>query len=98
MKCRFYEFNTTKNLDIEIMRFIMILSVTVLHFSEDYGFAGILNGGYLGVDFFFIIGGFYLAKHYIREKKDENISPMKSAKEFAKYRVLKISYPYFFPC
>lgn len=69
------------------MRFIMILSVAVLHFIEDYGSAGILNGGYLGG--FFVIGGFYLAKHYIKEKEDQRISPMKKAKKFGLAEIIR---------
>lgn len=85
-----------KNLDIELMRFIMTLCVAVLHFSEDYGFVGIFNGGYLGVDFFFVIGGFYLANHYVREKDNSSFLPMKKATNFVKHRVKKIYYPYIF--
>ena len=63
-----------KNLSIELMRYLMIIAVAVLHFGED--FVGdmriFLGGGALGVDFFFLIGGFYLAHHYYKHKSSES--------------------------
>ena len=49
----------TKNISIELMRYLMIMAVVILHFGEDFtGEMRTLMGGALGVDFFFIIGGF----------------------------------------
>lgn len=82
-----------KNADIEFLRFFMILAVTALHFSEDYiGNHGILAGGYLGVDFFFILSGFLLAKHF--KKDNAAIRPFDKAQRYLWYRIKQLYLPY----
>lgn len=87
------EIHHNKNLDLELMRFVMILAVCLLHFSEDFGggHKGI-GGGYLGVDFFFLVGGIFLAKHYDRCKSAE--SPVIQAREYLKARLKRLYPPY----
>lgn len=58
-----------KNADLELARFLMIIAVAVLHFTEDYVGHSFISGGYLGVDFFLTLSGFFLMFHYEREKK-----------------------------
>lgn len=84
-----------KNLDIEIMRFFMILSVTILHFSEDYrGTNANCAGGYLGVDFFFVISGIFLAQHYEKHKSDK--PAFAQAKDYFLHRLKRLYPPYLF--
>lgn len=83
-----------KNSEIEIYRFIMIMGVAILHFSEDYtqnqkGF----YGGYLGVDFFFILSGFFLMMHFYRNYKEQE--PVGASVTYIINR-LKVLYPPFF--
>lgn len=59
-----------KNLEIECYRFLATAAVAVLHFSEDYtGSHGIINGGYLGVDFFFMLSGYFLMQHWLKQER-----------------------------
>lgn len=82
-----------KNLDLEFMRYIMILSVAVLHFNEDYtGSSAPWPGGYLGVDFFFLVGGLFLAQHYDRHKTDE--PPVIQARDYLICRLKRLYPPY----
>lgn len=47
-----------KNISIELMRFLMMISIAVLHFGEDFsGMSRTLKGGAIGVDSFFILQG-----------------------------------------
>lgn len=55
---------TNKNLSIEAFRFIIICFICIWHFD---GHCGILQRGYLGVDFFFILSGMLLYKSSIKE-------------------------------
>ncbi|NFG28049.1 acyltransferase [Clostridium botulinum] len=59
-----------KNNAIEFWRFVIISFVIMLHFDEDYvGKYIFFSGGYLGVDFFFILSGFFLVHNYERSYK-----------------------------
>ena len=53
-----------KNLSIEFMRYLMIIAIAILHFGEEFPNPFPTLGGALGVDFFFVVGVFYLAQHY----------------------------------
>ena len=70
--------NKSVNIEIEILRFFMITSIAILHFSEDMSTQlgnvehGIIPGGYLGVEFFFLISGFFLAKRFEREDRNNS--------------------------
>ena len=81
-----------KYIDIELMRYVMIMAVAILHFSEDYAGSGdALMGGYLGVDYFFLIAGFFLASNYEKlAEKNNLVSPW----NFTKTRIKKIYIPY----
>jgi len=82
-----------KNADIEFLRFFMILAVIILHFSEDYvGIPGILKGGYLGVDFFFILSGFFLKKHF--DNDNSSLGPFDKSQKYLWYRVKQLWLPY----
>lgn len=81
-----------KNADIELMRFLMITAVAVLHFGEDYtGISRTLRGGYLGVDYFFLIGGFFLAAHV---KKEQEMGMAHDTAEYMRGRLKRLYAPY----
>lgn len=62
-----------RNNAIEFWRFIIIAFVIMLHFDEDYvGKYMFFSGGYLGVDFFFILSGFFLMNTYEKSHKSEH--------------------------
>lgn len=83
-----------RNFDIELMRYLMIIAVAVLHFGEDYtGTMRTLKGGALGVDFFFLISGFYLAQHYYKNSTNE--SPIIQTNRYFIKRVQRL-YPAYF--
>lgn len=82
------------NAEIEVLRFLMILGVMILHFSEDYiDERGIVWGGHLGVDFFFVLSGFFLYKHYMKKKGEADVAWLAAIK----YTLHKIKtlYPHF---
>lgn len=53
---------------IEVYRLVFILLIAVMHFREDWNNAVLqkawYEGAWLGVDFFFILSGFFLMKHF----------------------------------
>ena len=50
------------------------------------------GGGYLGVDFFFLVGGLFLAQHYDRHKTEEE--PMVQARDYLILRLKRLYPPY----
>lgn len=67
--------------DINILRGISILLVTVFHF-----FPKILPNGYLGVDVFFVISGFLISLGILKNTKDNSFSYI----DFYKRRIHRI--------
>lgn len=54
--------NKRVNGNIEVLRYIFTVIIAIMHFmSNFYGDAGRFSGGYLAVDFFFMLSGFFLA-------------------------------------
>ena len=58
-----------RNKTIEFYRFFTILIIAIFHFNAQYfrdgaGLSLWPKGGYLGVDFFFIISGMFLMYHF----------------------------------
>lgn len=52
--------NTKRNVDIELVRIFAIVVIMALHFQEDFtGKRSFFSGGYLGVDIFFMLAGFF---------------------------------------
>lgn len=85
--------NEERNNAIEFWRFIMIGFVCLLHFNEDYiKNHGTFAGGYLGVDFFFILSGYLLIKSY--NKKNSGEKPGKQAVKYLLHRI-KTLYPHY---
>ncbi|KQT86047.1 acyltransferase family protein [Aurantimonas sp. Leaf443] len=55
--------------DIEGLRAISVLAVLTFHANPDW-----LPGGFLGVDFFFVISGYLLTAILIRERREDRLS------------------------
>ena len=55
--------------DIDGMRAIAVLSVIIFH-----AFPGYLNGGFVGVDIFFVISGFLITNFIVRSINDNNFT------------------------
>lgn len=89
---------TKRNGNIEILRFIFSLFIILVHFcnKDRYGFGAT---GYLGVDFFFIISGFFLGKKLKKEKelhsKEPLIKTLIASKDYTLSRIISI-YPFYF--
>ena len=59
--------NTQRNNAVELLRFAIIMCVCVHHYC------GYAPGGYLGVDFFFVLGGFLLMQHFRYKNHSEQM-------------------------
>ncbi|KVV07310.1 acyltransferase family protein [Burkholderia ubonensis] len=55
--------------DIDALRALAVLSVVVFH-----AFPGILPGGFVGVDIFFVISGYLITSHILRELQEGRFS------------------------
>lgn len=60
-----------RNNNIELLRLAFCIFIILLHYCEQFGYFGALTfrGGYLGVEFFFMVTGTYLAKS-IKERRE----------------------------
>lgn len=83
-----------KNRAIEAYRFIFCLTVCLFHFSPysgravaDYPF----KGGYLAVEFFFIVSGYLLIKHFAdKSKPEDRVQPALAAWQYIKSKYLRL--------
>lgn len=81
-----------RNVEIEMYRGLMSILIAILHFSEDYtGTTGIFPGAYLGVEFYFIISGYFLMSNFLKYNK-EDFTPAENALVYIKNRIRKL-YP-----
>ena len=76
-----------KNSAIEFLRFLIIISVVLHHF---FWYS---SAGYLGVDFFFLLSGFFLMSYYTRTAIDGE-EPALAAVKYTKKRYLRL-FPYY---
>lgn len=76
--------NNEKNYAIEFFRFLFITIIAIHHLQPRFNIQYIASG-YLGVEFFFILSGFFLANKFERKR-------MKSGIEYTKSRLKKL-YP-----
>lgn len=63
------------NANIELYRFIFACIIYLYHFkayADRQAFNGSFSGGYLGVEFFFVLSGYYFAKNYFNKKNPES--------------------------
>lgn len=68
-----------RNFDIDLLKGISILAVVFYHF-------GVLPQGYLGVDFFLVINGYFITRGLQRSMRDNNLSYW----QFIKARVVRL--------
>ncbi len=76
----------------DVFRFIFSVMIVGVHFQDNYNF-GYFTHGYIGVEFFFLVSGFLMAKH-VFEKKNMLLEPKDIANDTWKYVVAKIK-PFF---
>lgn len=77
------------NSNIELYRFVFACIIYLYHFrayADQHVLHGNFSGGYLGVEFFFVLSGFYFAKNYFNKK------PLESSLVFLKNRIKRL-YP-----
>ena len=78
---------------VELFRFIMSIIVCLHHFRL-YSDALPYGGGYLAVDFFFILSGYFLYMHGKRNEKNNERKPLKQTVQYAwgRYKRLYTQY------
>lgn len=83
---------TERNIEVELLRIISIIAIMILHFQEDFvGKRIVFSGGYLGVDVFFLLSGFFIFQRFI--SSSENQLP-KSVYKHARNRFFQLWPPY----
>ena len=85
--------NKKRNGEIELLRFIFAVIVFSYHF-EYAGF--IFKSGYLAVDFFFMLSGYFMMRH-IESDSEHNYS-MRSLFIYIRSRFVRLFFTYFFVC
>lgn len=85
-----YAVDQNRNLNVELLRIFLTLTVCLHHFRM-YSNALPYGGGYVAVDCFFIISGFYLAKH-VMGNGSENIE---NALQYIIQRYIRLFPEYF---
>lgn len=78
-----------RNNAIEFFRFILCCTVFFHHF-KGYGDGTAFSGGYLGVDIFFVISGFFLMKHFAEKETDLSLSPERATFSYLQKRISKL--------
>lgn len=78
-----------RNSSVEFVRFVIIMCVCLHHYG------GYCPGGYLGVDFFFILSGFLLMKQFSSQNIDT--PPLIASMEYVKKRYVKLISYYLVP-
>lgn len=73
-----------KNSSVEFLRFFIIMCVVVHHYC------GWVPGGYLGVDFFFVLSGFFLMRHFMCSDASSKEDPAILALKYTQKRYLRI--------
>lgn len=80
-----------RNNEMELFRFLFIIAIAVMHFSNSYfKSCPYYQGAYIGTEFFFLLSGFMIAKKALSQK--EPLSPYK----FTLYRLKKLYPDYLF--
>lgn len=84
-----------RNGTIEILRFIFIWVVVCYHATPMFSFSKFFTGGFMAVEFFFILSGFFMAAH--ADKKAPATQPGQDVFDFLKHKISGI-YPAFLIC
>lgn len=84
-----------RNTLLELWRFFFCLAVLAFHFFSKTG-SDFFHGGYLGVEFFFIVSGYFTGAYYSRYQ--EGKTPAERLKTVVSYACsrLKRLYPFYF--
>ncbi len=78
--------NERYRLDIQGLRAIAVLCVVIFHIAPDY-----LPGGFVGVDMFFVISGYLIIGHIIKDLKNNSFNLL----NFYSKRVVRLFPAYF---
>ena len=86
---------TKRNYLLELWRFFFCIAVLGLHFFSKVNIP-LFDVGYLGVEFFFVVAGYFVGAYYV--KKMQNLPLLQQVKAVGGYAVsrLKRLYPYYF--
>ena len=70
----------TYNYFIDVYRFVFTIIIMLMHFESTFFFSEkrFFEGGYLGVEFFFILSGFLLYRAYKSDKYSSAFTYVKS--------------------
>ncbi len=85
-----------RNGEIDVFRFIFSILIVGVHFQDNYSF-GYFTHGYIGVEFFFLVSGFLMARH-VYVKKSLPTEPKDIANETWRYIAAKIKPFYRYYC
>lgn len=80
--------HSKRNASVEFLRFAAIMCVVLHHYNVN-----LCKGGYLAVDFFSILTGFFLMLHFTKHYTSNNDSIV-SAVQYMKLRYVRLIYPY----
>ncbi len=80
---------TKRNNAIEFFRFLFCCMICLHHF-RDFGDGTVFVGGFLGVDIFFVISGFFLMNHFMTREQETLTSPELTAFQYLKRRLDKL--------
>jgi len=87
-----------RNTTIELMRFVSIFAIALVHFYLKLGVEGVYLGyrGNIGVEFFFLVSGFFLAKSAldIRENKS-NLNIWDETSSYMSHKIGSLYFPMF---
>lgn len=78
----------SRNGNIEFLRFIIIMGVVIHHYC------GLAPHGYLGVDFFFILSGYFLMQQFMQKQDAKGSNAAQNAIQYTKQRYFKLL-PYY---
>lgn len=87
----------SKTISIEFWRLVFCFAVVAYHscyLTPSRSFTTIFQGGYIGVEFFFIVSGLLMAKNLFRDIEDVQISVLKKTSLFISHKI-KLIYPCF---
>ena len=80
---------TKRNNSVEFFRFLFCCAICLHHF-RDYGDGSVFRSGYLGVDVFFVLSGFFLMNHFVTRETGEMVSPERSALRYLRDRLIRL--------
>lgn len=87
-----------RNSLLELWRFVFCMSVLLMHFINSYnqttgGTGRFFHAGYLGVEFFFIVSGYFIGSYYDKNQANKTVSErLRSILSYAWSRLLRL-YP-----